>query len=143
MCFYKMRCSKSCYLCDLELLALFKVVEQRVFFWNNFLVNWTTDFYFYVTGCLISPFPSNNCTTIQFEYRRSLCKPEVFFCIFNRPQSKISVLHHEEIVLDFQLYLKAISYIVNISLIKCFTFLSCQSASRSSNNINSSIIVSC
>ena len=45
-----LRYSKSCYLCDLELVALFDIVEQGVFFGNNFLVNWATDFYFYVAG---------------------------------------------------------------------------------------------
>ena len=72
--YLEMRCSKSCYLCDLELVDLFDVVEQVVFFRSDFLVNRTTDFYFYVAGCLISPFPSNNCTNIYFEHAHSLCQ---------------------------------------------------------------------
>ena len=51
-----MRCSKSCHLYDLELVALFDVVEQGVFFGDDFLVNRTADFYFYVAGCLITLF---------------------------------------------------------------------------------------
>ena len=47
-----MRCSKSCYLYDLELVDLFDVVEQGVFFRIDFLVNRTADFHFHVTGCL-------------------------------------------------------------------------------------------
>ena len=74
MLFYEMRCSKSCYLYDLELVALFDVVEQGLFFGNDFLVNRTADFYFYVACCLISPFPSNNCADIYFEHARSLCQ---------------------------------------------------------------------
>ena len=46
MLFYEMRCSKSCYLCDLKLVALFDVVEPGVFFGNDFLVNWTAEFRF-------------------------------------------------------------------------------------------------
>ena len=36
-----MRCSKSCYLCNLGLADLFDVVEQVVFFRNDFLVDRT------------------------------------------------------------------------------------------------------
>ena len=70
--YLEMRCSQSCYLCDLELVALFDIVEQGVFFGDDFLVNRMADFYFYVAGCLISPFPTNNCTNIYFEHARSL-----------------------------------------------------------------------
>ena len=47
--YFEMRCSKSCYLCDLELVDLFDVVEQVVFFRNNFLIDWTAVF-----GCFAS-----------------------------------------------------------------------------------------
>ena len=47
------RCSKSCYLCYLELADLFDIVEQVVFFRNNFLVNRTADFRFYNSSCFI------------------------------------------------------------------------------------------
>ena len=70
MFFYEMQCLKSCYLCDLELVSLCTVVEQVVFF----LVNRTTDVYFYVAGCLISPFLSNNRADIYFEHGSSLCQ---------------------------------------------------------------------
>ena len=69
-----LRYSKSCYLCDLELVALFDIVEQGVFFGDDFLVNRMADFYFSVAGCLISPFPSNNCVDIYFAHCRSLCQ---------------------------------------------------------------------
>ena len=75
-----MRCSKSCYLCDLELVALFDVVEQGVFFGNNFLVNRTTDFYFYVAGCLISPFPTNDYTDTVAAYANVLPASCIFDC---------------------------------------------------------------
>ena len=74
MLFYEMRCSKSCYLYDLELVALFDIVEQGMFSMNNFLIDRTADFYFHVACCLISPFPSNNCADIYFEHARSLCQ---------------------------------------------------------------------
>ena len=48
--FYEMRCSKLCYLCDLELVDLFDVVEQVVFFRNDFLVDRTANFNFHVSG---------------------------------------------------------------------------------------------
>ena len=60
--FYEMRCSKLCYLCDLELVALFDIVEQGVFFGDDFLVDRTTDFYFYVAGCSVAFSPANKCT---------------------------------------------------------------------------------
>ena len=41
-----LRYSKSCYLCDLELVDLFDVIEQVVFFRNIFLVDRTADFHF-------------------------------------------------------------------------------------------------
>ena len=72
MLFYEMRCSKSCYLCDLELVELFDVVEQLVFFGDDFLVDRTTEFYFYAAGCLISPFPSNKCPSFAHSSARSL-----------------------------------------------------------------------
>ena len=45
-------------MCDLELVALFDntVIEQGVFFRNDFLVNRTADCHFYVAGCLITLF---------------------------------------------------------------------------------------
>ena len=59
-------------MCDLELVELFDVVEQLVFFGDDFLVNRTADFYFYVAGCLISPFPSNKCPSFAYSSARSL-----------------------------------------------------------------------
>ena len=49
-----MRCSKSCYLCNLGLADLFDVVEQVVFFRNDFLVDRTADIHFHVAVCLIA-----------------------------------------------------------------------------------------
>ena len=52
---------------------MFDVVEQGVFFRNDFLVNWTTDFYFYVARCLSSLFPGIIVLiNIYFEHARSL-----------------------------------------------------------------------
>ena len=67
-----MRCSKSCYLCDLELVSLFDVVERGVFFRNDFLIDRTASFHFHVAGCSVSFSPTNERTDIYFEYRRSL-----------------------------------------------------------------------
>ena len=87
MVFYKMRCSKSCYLYDLELVALFDVVEQGGFFGDDFLVDRTTDFYFCVACCLISLFQAiivliftlntlavcvNECPSFAYSSARSL-----------------------------------------------------------------------
>ena len=47
-----MRCSKSRYLCNLEALFDRTVIEQIVFFRNNFLVDRAADFRFYIAGCL-------------------------------------------------------------------------------------------
>ena len=47
MLFYEMRCSKSCYLYDLEVVALFDIVEQGVFSMNSFLIDKAVDFYFH------------------------------------------------------------------------------------------------
>ena len=57
-----MRCSKSCYLCDLELVDLFNVVEQGVFFRNDFLADRTADFCFLVSACFVQLSPVNDCT---------------------------------------------------------------------------------
>ncbi len=65
--YLEMRCSKSCYLCDLELVALFDVVEQGVFFGDDFLVNRTANFHFNVSGCSVSFSPANECTDIYFK----------------------------------------------------------------------------
>ena len=87
MLFYEMRCSKSCYLYDLELVALFDVVEQGGFFGDDFLVDRTTDFYFCVACCLISLFQAiivliftlntlavcvNECPSFAYSSARSL-----------------------------------------------------------------------
>ena len=69
-----MRCSQLRYLCDLELVDLFDVVEQVVFFRNDFLTERTADFHFNVSGCPVSFSPTNECTDIYFKYRRSLCQ---------------------------------------------------------------------
>ena len=87
MLFYEMRCSKSCYLCDLELVDLLDAVEQAVFFRNDFLVDRTRSFILMSPGRLVSFSPVNECTDIYFEYRRSLCQCAAFFCIFNCEQS--------------------------------------------------------
>ena len=50
--------------------VLFHIFDEL--FGDDFLVIRTTGFYFYVAGCLISPFPSNNCANIYFEHARSL-----------------------------------------------------------------------
>ena len=94
MLFYEMRCSKSCYLYDLELVALFDVVEQGGFFGDDFLVDRTANFHFNVSGCSVSFSPANECTDIYFEYRRSLCQRVALFCIFDCSQAKISVIRH-------------------------------------------------
>ena len=47
-----MQCSKPCYLCDLDLVALFDVIELVGFFRNNFLADRTADFHLHVAGCL-------------------------------------------------------------------------------------------
>ena len=78
-----MRCSKSCYLCDLELADLFDVVDQVVFFRNDFLVDRTADFCFHVAGCSAAFSPANECTYIYFKYCRSLRQCAAFFCIFD------------------------------------------------------------
>ena len=62
----EMRCSKSCYLCDLGLADLFDVVEQVVFFRNDFLIDRTADIRFHVAVCFISLFQAY----VYFEYRR-------------------------------------------------------------------------
>ena len=36
-------------------------------FGNNFLVNWTTNFHFNVSGCSVSFSPANDCTDIYFK----------------------------------------------------------------------------
>ena len=45
--YFEMRCSKSCYLYDLEVVALFDIVEQGVFSMNSFLIDKAVDFYFH------------------------------------------------------------------------------------------------
>ena len=57
-----MRCSKSCYLCDLELIALFNVIEVVMFFRNDFLVDLTADFCFLVSAWFVQLSPVNDCT---------------------------------------------------------------------------------
>ncbi len=81
--YLEMRCSQSCYLCDLELVVLFDVVERCVFFRNDFLIDRTANFHFHVSGCSVSFSPANECTDIYFTYLHSQCQREAFFCIFN------------------------------------------------------------
>ena len=42
--------------------AMFYVVEQGVFDWNDFLVNRTANFHFYVSGCPVAFSPANERT---------------------------------------------------------------------------------
>ena len=61
--FYEMRCSKSCYLCDLDPIALFDVVEQDMLFRNNFLIYRTADFHLHVAGRPVATLsPDKHCT---------------------------------------------------------------------------------
>ena len=88
--FHEMRCSKSCYLCDLERIALFDVVEQGVFWGNDFLIDRTADFYvtspvasyriFQTTIVLI--FTLNMSAVCVNEYPS--CATELSFCDFHR-----------------------------------------------------------
>ena len=43
-------------------------------FRDDFLIDRTADFCFYISGCLISFFSVNNCTDVYFEHCRSLCQ---------------------------------------------------------------------
>ena len=79
----EMRCSKSCYLCDLELVDLFDVVEQVVFFRNDFLVDRAADLYFHIAGCPVSVAPTNECIDIYCKYRRSRCQRAASFIARN------------------------------------------------------------
>ena len=78
-----MRCSKSCYLYDLELVDLFDVVELVVFFRNDFLDDRAADLYFHVSGCPVSFSPANERTDIYFEYRRSRRQRAAYFIARN------------------------------------------------------------
>ena len=69
-----MRCSKSCYLCDLGIVALFDVVEQGVFVWNDFLIDRTAEFCFHVAACPVSFSPADEYTDIYLKYCRSQCQ---------------------------------------------------------------------
>ena len=77
--FHEMRCSQSCYFCDLELVDLFDAVDQVVFSENDFLIDQTADFRFYVAGCPVSFSPANESTDIYFD----LCQCVTFFCFGN------------------------------------------------------------
>ena len=61
-----MRCSKSCYFKDLELVNQFDnvIIEQVVFFSNDFLVDRTADFHIYVSACPVAVAQANECTNI-------------------------------------------------------------------------------
>ena len=80
-----MRCFKSCYFKDLELVNQFDnaIIEQVVFFRNDFLVDRTADFCFSVSGCPVAVAQANECTNIYFEHGRGLCQPSVYLIALN------------------------------------------------------------